>query len=67
MFIILYEQLLSNLSFGGPMQKGLSIKVMATNTGIQSHTIRTWEKRYGAFKPERAPNGRRVYTEQDLK
>lgn len=66
MFIILYEQLLSNLSFGGPMQKGLSIKVMATNTGIQAHTIRTWEKRYGAFKPERAPNGRRVYTEQDL-
>ena len=30
------------------------------------HTIRVWEKRYGAVRPVRAGNNRRLYTEQDV-
>lgn len=30
------------------------------------HTIRVWEKRYGAVQPVRSPNNRRLYTEADV-
>lgn len=36
---------------------------VARATGISTHTIRVWERRYGAVKPGRTPGGTRVYTE----
>lgn len=36
-------------------------------TGIKSHTIRIWEKRYNMFSPERTDTKIRVYNDDDLK
>ena len=33
---------------------------------MRPHTIRTWEKRYKAFSPERTDGGQRIYSEDDL-
>ena len=35
-------------------------------TGLTDHTIRVWERRYSAVVAERADNGRRQYSEQDV-
>ncbi|MBA2744325.1 MAG: MerR family transcriptional regulator, partial [Chthoniobacterales bacterium] len=43
-----------------------TIKVVARETGLSVHAIRVWEKRYGAVRPVRAGNNRRLYTEQDV-
>ena len=48
------------------MENKLSINVISTATGIMPHTIRTWEKRYQVFKPERSEGGQRLYSEADL-
>ena len=37
------------------------IGAVARLTGLSDHTIRVWERRYGAVIAERAANGRRVY------
>ncbi len=36
-------------------------------SGIKSHTIRIWEKRYNLLNPKRTPTNIRYYDEQDLK
>ncbi len=41
------------------------VKALAAYTGINPHTIRIWERRYGAISPKRAANGRRVYSQED--
>ena len=43
-----------------------TIKLVARQTGLSVHTIRVWEKRYGAVRPARASNKRRLYTEEDV-
>ena len=43
-----------------------TITFVARQTGLTIHTIRIWEKRYGAVKPVRAENNRRLYTEEDV-
>ncbi|MBA2241802.1 MAG: MerR family transcriptional regulator [Chthoniobacterales bacterium] len=43
-----------------------TIKFVARHTGLSVHTIRVWEKRYGAVRPVRASNNRRLYTEEDV-
>lgn len=43
-----------------------TITFVARQTGLTIHTIRIWEKRYGAVKPIRAENNRRLYTEEDV-
>ena len=43
-----------------------TIKFVARHTGLSIHTIRIWEKRYGAVQPIRAANNRRLYTEADV-
>jgi MerR family transcriptional regulator, light-induced transcriptional regulator len=35
-------------------------------TGLSSHVIRAWERRYGAVRPQRTPGGTRRYTERDV-
>ena len=42
------------------------IGAVAKMTGLTDHTIRVWERRYGAVKTQRLPNGRRVYSAADV-
>jgi len=42
------------------------IGAVARLTGLTDHTIRVWERRYGAVVADRAPNGRRIYTLRDV-
>lgn len=43
-----------------------SIKIVARRTGLSSHAIRIWEKRYAAVSPERTPTNRRLYSDADI-
>lgn len=43
-----------------------TINFVARQTGLSVHTIRAWEKRYGAVKPARAEHARRLYSEKDV-
>ena len=42
------------------------IGTVARLTGVDPHTIRAWERRYGAIKPRRTDGGTRLYSEGDL-
>ena len=42
------------------------IRVVARRTGLSSHVIRVWERRYAAVTPERSENGYRHYSEADI-
>ena len=48
------------------MKKNFSINVISNACGVKPHTIRTWEKRYQVFTPERSKGGQRLYSEVDL-
>ena len=43
-----------------------TINFVARQTGLSVQVIRVWEKRYGAVKPVRADNNRRLYSEEDV-
>ena len=43
-----------------------TIKFVAQQTGLSQHTIRAWERRYGALTPERTLTNRRLYSAEDL-
>lgn len=45
----------------------LSIGDLAEATGISTHTIRVWERRYGRPQPVRLPSGQRRYTDQHVR
>lgn len=42
--------------------ESFNIKAVATYSGINAHTLRAWERRYGVIKPVRESNGRRRYS-----
>ncbi|HEV2148591.1 MAG TPA: MerR family transcriptional regulator [Longimicrobiaceae bacterium] len=42
------------------------IKSVAALTGINSATLRAWERRYRLVTPHRTPGGYRVYSDQDV-
>ena len=42
------------------------IGTLARLTGLTTHAIRVWERRYGAAQPHRAPGGARLYTSDDV-
>ncbi len=42
------------------------IGAVAKLTGLTDHTIRVWERRYGAIVAQRAANGRRMYSPADV-
>lgn len=42
------------------------IGAVARVTGISTHTIRVWERRYGAIAPARTRGGSRVYADADV-
>lgn len=48
------------------MKKEFGINVISTACAVMPHTIRTWEKRYQVFTPERSEGGHRLYSEVDL-
>ena len=48
------------------MKKEFGINVISTACAVMPHTIRTWEKRYQVFTPERSEGGQRLYSEVDL-
>jgi DNA-binding transcriptional MerR regulator/methylmalonyl-CoA mutase cobalamin-binding subunit len=43
-----------------------SIKVVALRTGLTTHLIRAWEKRYETVQPERNGGNRRLYSCEDI-
>ena len=47
-------------------QQTYGIGAVARLTGLSDHTIRVWERRYEAIVAQRAANGRRVYTPEDV-
>lgn len=47
-------------------EKKYSIQLAAQMSGLTTHTIRAWEKRYNAVTPIRSENGRRVYSEKEV-
>jgi DICT domain-containing protein len=48
------------------MTSGLSIKDVASQTGVAAGTIRMWEQRYGFPEPGRTSGGYRIYSEDDV-
>lgn len=48
------------------MKNIYTIQLASKISGVGIHTIRAWEKRYGAVVPERNSSGRREYSEQDV-
>lgn len=43
-----------------------TIKTVTSLTGINTETLRAWERRYGTVNPIRDCKGRRLYTQQDV-
>lgn len=48
------------------MEATLNVKAVTKLTGLNQHTLRAWERRYGAVKPKRNETGRRLYSEGDV-
>lgn len=44
-----------------------NIRAVATKTGLNPATLRTWERRYNAVAPVRESNGSRAYTEASVR
>lgn len=42
------------------------IREVSRHTGVNSVTLRAWERRYGIIKPHRTPKGHRYYTQEHL-
>lgn len=51
---------------GETTEPGHSIKIVAQRTGLSTHVIRVWERRYQAITPRRTPTNRRLYSETDI-
>src|SRR5210317_251269 len=43
-----------------------TIRYVSQRTGLTSHVMRVWEKRYEAVVPHRSPKNRRLYSEEDV-
>lgn len=48
----------------GPV--GFSIGYVSLQTGLSTHVIRAWERRYGAVSPQRSAGGRRLFSPSDI-
>lgn len=42
------------------------IGTISEQTGVNTVTLRAWERRYGLLKPHRTPKGHRLYTQEDI-
>lgn len=43
------------------------IRTVSELTGVNSVTLRAWERRYGLIKPQRTPKGHRLYTHEHVR
>lgn len=43
-----------------------NIQIASNLSGVGTHTLRAWEKRYQAIVPERSDSGRRLYSDEDI-
>lgn len=43
-----------------------SIKIASKRSGLSTHVIRSWERRYGAITPIRTKTNRRLFSEKDI-
>lgn len=43
-----------------------TIGVVTQRTGLTSHALRAWERRYGAVEPGRSEGGHRLYSDADI-
>lgn len=43
-----------------------SIKIASERSGVSSHLIRMWEKRYEALSPDRTDTNRRLYSDENV-
>lgn len=51
---------------GSDAERSYQIGTVATLTGVDPHTIRAWERRYGAIEPSRSETGRRRYDDETV-
>lgn len=42
------------------------VRVVAQRTGLSSHVLRAWERRYGVVSPTRTEGGQRLYSDADI-
>jgi len=42
------------------------VRLVAQRTGLSSHVLRAWERRYGVVAPTRTVGGQRLYTDADI-
>lgn len=42
------------------------VRVVAQRTGLSSHVLRAWERRYGVVAPVRTEGGQRLYSDNDI-
>ena len=42
------------------------IRTVSEVSGVNSITLRAWERRYGLFSPKRTPKGHRLYSDKDI-
>lgn len=48
------------------MSERYQINIAARRTGLSTHVVRVWERRYGAIRPERTHSKRRLYSPEDI-
>lgn len=51
---------------GASLPGHFPIRVVSQRTGVNSVTLRAWERRYGLLRPVRTPKGHRLYSEDDI-
>ena len=49
-----------------PKPDGFSIGYVSLKTGLSTHVIRAWERRYQAVNPQRTASGRRLFAQSDI-
>jgi len=49
-----------------PEPAGFQIGFVSSQTGLSTHVIRAWERRYKAIQPQRSATGRRLFSKSDI-
>jgi methanogenic corrinoid protein MtbC1 len=44
----------------------LNVSAVVEQTGVEAHSLRAWERRYGIPKPKRSDGGHRLYSQRDV-
>lgn len=61
------EENLDERMVGDAYQSLFPIRDLSLKTGVNSVTLRAWERRYGLLKPQRTAKGHRLYSDKDVK